>query len=80
MASAHETFASKPVSMCAVTNLTADDILLTGGVVTNIAPVSNTYDYLVWVRADPGAASLAIAVTPGEVPQMTVLSCGYSYA
>ena len=72
--------ALKPASMCAVTNLTADDILLTGGTVTNITHVSNSYDYLVWVRADPGVASLAIAVTPGEVPQLTVLDCGCCYA
>ena len=58
-----------------MTNLTADDILLTGGTVTNITQVFNTYDYLVYVRANPGVASLAIAVTPGEAPNYATTDC-----
>ena len=64
--------ALKPASRCAVTNLTADEILVTGGTVTQtqIAPVPNTFDYLVKVQVNPGAASLAIALTPGEKPEL----------
>ena len=49
-----------------VTNLTVDQILVTGGTVTEIIPVPDTYDYFVWVGVIPGAAALHIALAPGE--------------
>ena len=59
---------SQPANVCAVTNLAADEILLTGGTVYEIIPVPDTFDYFVWVEVNPGAASLAIALVPGKVP------------
>ena len=51
--------------LIAVGNLTADQILLTGGTVTEIIPVPDTHDYFVWVEVTPGVAALHIALTPG---------------
>ena len=56
-----------------MTNLTADEILVTGGMVTYITPVPGTFDYFVKVGVNPGVASLAIALTPGEGPYCTTV-------
>ena len=60
--------------MCAVTNLTADEIMVTGGTVAEIIPVPDTFDYFVWIKVNFGAASLAIALMPGEVPNLAHLN------
>ena len=52
--------------LCAVGNLTADEIVVTGGKVAEIIPVPHTYDFFVWFQVNPGAGSLHIAVTSGE--------------
>ena len=51
---------------CAVGNLTADEIVVTGGKVTEIIPVPHTYYFFVWLQVDSGAGSLHIAVNSGE--------------
>ena len=50
---------------CTVGNFSAEDILLTGGTVTEVIPVPDTFEYFVWVAVTPGVASLRIAVNPG---------------
>lgn len=63
------------VCVCgAVTNFTADDILLTGGTVSEIIPVPDTVDYFVWVQVTPGVAALNIAMVPGRL--FACCNCG----
>ena len=52
--------------LCAVGNLTADNIVVTGGKVTEVIPVPHTYDFFVWLQVSSGAGSLHIALTSGE--------------
>ncbi len=51
----------------AVTNFTADDVLLTGGTVSEIIPVPDTFEYFVWVQVTPGVAALNVALVPGRL-------------
>lgn len=53
--------------VCTVSSFTVDDILVRGGVVSEVLSVPNTNSsqYFVWVSVTPGAGSFSISIRPG---------------